>query len=659
MNKYYHNFLNSLNNYTNYKNVIDLDENYTKIQQPVNILKNLKEHQKTCIYDMLKREYLCRINIMEENREIRLDTNIGILADQVGSGKTYIILGLIASSKRTKVSKTDIIFNRMMNYYCQYLPNELINIIINYHCINSSTCELMINSRNEKKKQLNSNLIVVPHNLFYQWMSDIKKFTNLSVYPIRCKKDEINVENFKNYDIILCNANKYNELANRCQDYKWFRVIFDEADSIKIPNNNRSYFNFIWFITTTFTRLYQHKNIGFIRDIFRIVESEARYRKHHPLKNALVVKSSKKYIDKSIILPEINRFYIKCNTPPVLSMIKHCLDNQTLDMLNSNNVKDGINRLRMLLSYLLSDTGDEIIDNIRENNNNIVQLVIGYLYQKIKKYENIIDELNVRIDELLLRSRLLKINVLRIIRNIKGMKDKKFREINEMKNNLDLLINNVRSSNICLICLQYVKNPSGILSCCQTIFCYDCIVNYYPPNTRKKCPFMCKFISPKHDIKLKFLSRTVGDPDIIDNYNKIEKVIALLKGHGVDKRPSRVLIFSNYDISLQKIQKHLDREKITYNRLFGHPNTIRKRLKDFSSGIVKVLLLNSKFYGSGLNLEMTTDIIIFHSLDDSTETQVIGRAQRMGRAIPLNVHYLYYDHEDTITMPSEAVKSIP
>ncbi len=340
-------------------------------------------------------------------------------------------------------------------------------------------------------------------------------------------------------------------------------------------------------------------------------------------------------------------------------MIKHCLDNQTLDMLNSNNVKDGINRLRMLLSYLLSDTGDEIIDNIRENNNNIVQLVIGYLYQKIKKYENIIDELNVRIDELLLRSRLLKINVLRIIRNIKGMKDKKFREINEMKNNLDLLINNVRSSNICLICLQYVKNPSGILSCCQTIFCYDCIVNYYPPNTRKKCPFMCKFISPKHDIKLKFLSRTVGDPDIIDNYNKIEKMIALLKGHGVDKRPSRVLIFSNYDISLQKIQKHLDREKITYNRLFGHPNTIRKRLKDFSSGIVKVLLLNSKFYGSGLNLEMTTDIIIFHSLDDSTETQVIGRAQRMGRTIPLNVHYLYYDHEDTITMPSEAVKSIP
>jgi len=56
-------------------------------------------------------------------------------------------------------------------------------------------------------------------------------------------------------------------------------------------------------------------------------------------------------------------------------------------------------------------------------------------------------------------------------------------------------------------------------------------------------------------------------------------------------------------------------------------------------------MLNAINYGSGLNLHMATDIVIYHELDIELETQVIGRAQRLGRTEPLNVYYLQNDNE--------------
>ena len=50
-------------------------------------------------------------------------------------------------------------------------------------------------------------------------------------------------------------------------------------------------------------------------------------------------------------------------------------------------------------------------------------------------------------------------------------------------------------------------------------------------------------------------------------------------------------------------------------------------------------------FGSGLNLQMTTDIIIYHKLTKSMEEQVIGRAQRIGRIDSLKVTYLQFDRE--------------
>ena len=84
-----------------------------------------------------------------------------------------------------------------------------------------------------------------------------------------------------------------------------------------------------------------------------------------------------------------------------------------------------------------------------------------------------------------------------------------------------------------------------------------------------------------------------------------------------------------------------------YDRIRGSSATINKQLEKYksSNGETNVLLVNSKFFGSGMNLENTTDIIIMHKMQSDIEMQAIGRAQRFGRVGELRVWKLYYQNE--------------
>ena len=79
--------------------------------------------------------------------------------------------------------------------------------------------------------------------------------------------------------------------------------------------------------------------------------------------------------------------------------------------------------------------------------------------------------------------------------------------------------------------------------------------------------------------------------------------------------------------------------------MIGSSATIKNIINKFDAGNINVLMLNAVNYGSGLNLQMATDIIIYHELKIELETQVIGRGQRLGRKEELNVYYLFSENE--------------
>ena len=107
---------------------------------------------------------------------------------------------------------------------------------------------------------------------------------------------------------------------------------------------------------------------------------------------------------------------------------------------------------------------------------------------------------------------------------------------------------------------------------------------------------------------------------------------------------SRYLIFSEYDNSFQRISYKLSEAMIPFKVLKGGVDEQQKNIKKYESGEIKILMLNANNFGAGLNLQRTTDIIIYHQFrTEDLKSQVIGRAQRIGRQTSLNVHYLEYD----------------
>ena len=110
-----------------------------------------------------------------------------------------------------------------------------------------------------------------------------------------------------------------------------------------------------------------------------------------------------------------------------------------------------------------------------------------------------------------------------------------------------------------------------------------------------------------------------------------------------------MLIFSEYNTSFDSISDLLKQYNISYSTVMGTTNSVNKTIRLFkdnnSSDKIDVLLLNANYCANGINLENSTDIILYHSMNKDRTTQIIGRGQRPGRDSQLNVWKLCYDNE--------------
>ena len=103
--------------------------------------------------------------------------------------------------------------------------------------------------------------------------------------------------------------------------------------------------------------------------------------------------------------------------------------------------------------------------------------------------------------------------------------------------------------------------------------------------------------------------------------------------------------FSEYDNSFREVANYLEENNYRYSNLKGSTSRINNIVEKYKGDELDILLLNSRYFGSGLNLENTTDLFMYHKMNESIENQVIGRAQRPGRKDPLNIYRLLYHNE--------------
>ena len=218
----------------------------------------------------------------------------------------------------------------------------------------------------------------------------------------------------------------------------------------------------------------------------------------------------------------------------------------------------------------------------------------------------------------------------------------------EYQKRIDGIRERISSTETCSICYQDISKKS-ISPCCSNAYCFLCIniwlTRDFGPGRCPTCP-MCKTNMMPTDL-LVVDDTYDGAPVITDDavndiFDKVKNMEIILRQR---EEGSKFLIYSSHDMSFTNIIDTLVKNGIRYAYLKGPEAYIKKVIARFKNGELHVLLVNGRCYGAGLNLEFTTDIIMFHRMESETEKQIIGRAQRHPREIPLRVHYMLYENE--------------
>lgn len=617
-------------------NELTIDDNSERIEQPKNIKIQLKPHQLAMIYAMNNLEESQKIKIpsVDQDSDEWFETSVGCLCDKVGSGKSLTTLGLISNNpKRKSTIKVSRQYGLITTYkyYKKYVP---------------------------------INLLVVPHNIIKQWENYIIDFTNFKYLIVnnkktfvkfidlfhKCLNENINLDIF-NQDLILVSNTFYNKVAdiiNNNYDYSnessynhseiiISRLIIDEVDTIKVSSSSKINADFTWFISSSIKSIqnpngygsyephtytnYQGEVITYDRRITKGRMPHTGYFKDVLndisciyFKYMIYLKNQDSFIELSFKLPEINKIKIHCKGNIYTNVLYGIVNPQIMNMINAGDIESAIEQ-----------SGLE-----QENEEGLIKIVTKDLEKN----------LNNKKIELNAKQQMIYSSIQSKEQAIKKIKD----DIKKIEEQIEQIKKRLLETESCPICYDTIKNRI-IVKCCSNPYCYECIMMSI--NHKPNCP-LCRKKICKDDIIIldnKDKEEIVEESkDEDSNRTKIENLKKYLDEiYQLGNR--KILIFSEYDNTFKDITNYLEEKNYKYSNLKGSTGRITNIIEKYKSDELDILLLNSRYFGSGLNLENTTDIFMFHKMNESIENQVIGRAQRPGRTEVLNVYRLLYQNE--------------
>ena len=588
-----------------------LDEDSPIIQQNEKIRLVLKKHQLAGVYKAIQMEQADKIYHNDDsnpNSYFEISTNIGIIGEKVGFGKTITALAIIAHSPINTIK----INNSSLKCYNTQVKIKPTDVIKNSVLISNIEKYDVNEIRN---KYINTTLVIVPRGPVYtQWIKSIQNDTKLSVLlldDIRIikkieKPNGDNIQRIKKYfekfDLVLIKNTTVRKFMNYMEHESyfikyWARIIVDEAHDIIMSIGNIS-FLYKWLISATYSNIANirycvNANMYLIREL---VKNEL---------NHILIKSDEDFIKKSFDLPPVIEKTYRCKMLNRLSIIRPYLSRSQIERLNASDL---IGVMREIGGNLATENG--IIETFTNKLNKD-------LHNK-KCEKSMIEHMELSPEE----------------KQIKNENIDKTIESLEIKiNDLTLRLSNIDVKN-CAICLDNLTNPL-ILNCTHS-YCAPCIMMWI--RTNKKCPECRTEIN-------------ISDTTLVTNSNSIQPVISKIKSKEntlIDiinnKSDGKFLIFSKIENGFSSIINNLTNHSISFTEIKGTTGCMNNILDRFRNGEIKVILLNTTYAGSGIDISFATDVIIYHSMNNE-KTQAIGRAHRVGRTTPLYVHTLLYEEE--------------
>ena len=593
---------------------IELNENSKLAIQSSKINIKLKPHQLAALNKAIDMENMGKIRYKIDNNEILssysninnnniidIATNVGIFGDIVGYGKTFIALSLIA-------------MNDINNIHINNNLTEIYNNSKNYNYFSISTTNNLISMNIIK-----STLIIVPRGPVYvQWENMIRKNTTLKILSINNlvyiksylpKYDGNNINDiidfYNNYDIVLIKNTTLSLFFNYYHDINiinnWKRVIIDEAhdiiNNLKININ----YHYLWLISATYDKIPEKLRKSSNNSLIVSKDVMTHYI------NFMTVKNNIKFIKNSFKLPEpIEKFYL-CKLSNNIHIIKNFISDSILDKLNANDISGAIKEL----------------GGKNETEEEIIELVSKELKRELHNKEmerNYITNLDISPEQ--------KIIKLKNINNDISNQEEKIKDLTERISYI--------SSKTCAICMELITNP--IMIECMHVFCGSCLIRWL--NTNKNCPNCRSCINSPDKLIAIVDNNNVCNEEKEELLNKEDTLLKIINS----KENGKFLIFSKNENSFESIKTILLKTSYKYELLKGNTSHMINVLNKFKYGEINIILLNTQYAGSGIDISDATDIIIFHNMGIDKQ-QAVGRAQRVGRTTELYIHNLCYEHE--------------
>jgi hypothetical protein len=449
----------------------------------------------------------------------------------------------------------------------------------------------------ERYNKLPTTLILVSPTILEQWTKEIS-FTNLNQIAITSKK-EIESTVVENYDIVITIPSMYNNLVQIYSKYAWKRFIFDEPANIRVPGMRDVKAGFVWFVTAQPNAIISYHQSCRGSMIHKIIDNNNTNTFTEQF-NGIIIKNNDDFIKTSFIMPKTNYINYYC-FQPIFTVIKDMVNPNICQLIDSGNIEGAITALG------------------GSKTKNIVELV------KRKKLEEI-ESIKAKINMYNIRENTLKINQYINLQ----------KEIEKQLANIDERFNNMLTNQNCYICLNTMNNivmePN-----CQNLFCGDCLLKWL--KNHNNCPICRTNIVLSELIYIENENSSSNHNNNQDQKKillKTEQIIDIIKANSNGK----FLIFSEYEGSFLPICKVLETSNINFVVLKGNIMNRTTIINNYKNGNINVIFLNSTQDSAGINLQETTDIILYHQMSSSTKNQIIARAERIGRTKELNVHQL-------------------
>jgi hypothetical protein len=559
---------------------------------------NLFSHQKNSIKKM---EFLEENRIRNyTNNELSciIDSNFGILNDKVGSGKTLTCISLLSRE-----------INRE-GFISESSEKEFVDT---HSVFGSSIC--MIKKTSVKKvKFIPINIIVVPNSIIYQWRHELLK-SNLKFKIITTNAHIKTLEEYiSKINVIVVTKTLYNtfvhEFDKQNKEVCIKRLICDEYASKGSFNQITA--DFYWLITATIPQIYDFKTTelryNFVKQWLASSGIKTNTRYSYCLNfDHVLVKNSEEEINTSFLVAKVeNLLYIAKSKNELIFNLGVDMKDEVKRMIAADDIKGAI---------------EAIGGNIEKDS--LLKVIIKKEEDKLKEIEA-----SITYHETL------------------SQNEKKQEQINKLEtakkrlNAIKERIERDENEGECpLCCIEYVDKC--LVECCKNIMCGRCVTKII--KTNKSCPF-CRgtidmknmIVSSKEELKKKKEKKN------IKTKTKSEYIVDIIK-----KKPNgKFIIFSEFSNTYDVITESLKSTGLKYSEVKGTTVVKNNILEKFKNGDLNIIFLNGRNDGAGINLPQTTDIILYHKVTSSgLETQLIGRALRLGRTSDLKVHRLMYEQE--------------